>query len=78
MKGITQNKFYEITAFITVRKIPYDNILVKFPTKDVFPTLFFAFFFLKPELKQQKACFFQNLLEALSSWWNKLDGSCPG
>ena len=58
IKGIAQNKFYEITATIGVWKIPSDNILVKFPTKDAFPTLFFTVFFLKPKLKQQKVFFF--------------------
>ena len=58
IKGIAQNKFYEITATIGVWKIPSDNILVKFPTKDAFPTLFFTVFFLKPKLKQQKVFVF--------------------
>ena len=55
---MAQNKFYEITAIIGVWKIPSDNILVKFPTKDAFPTLFFTVFFLKPKLKQQKVFVF--------------------
>ena len=59
IKGIAQTKFYEITAITGVWKIPSDNILVKFPTKDAFPTLFFTVFFLKPKLKQQKVFFFR-------------------
>ena len=75
IKGIAQTKFYEITAITGVWKIPSDNILVKFPTKDAFPTLFFTVFFLKPKLKQQKVFFFQTPLEALSSCQIQLDGS---
>ena len=75
IKGLAQSKSYEITAIIGAWKIPSDNVLVKFPTKDAFPTLFFTVFFLKPKLKQQKVFFFQTLLEARSSCQIQLDGS---
>lgn len=53
-----------MAILIGIRKLPWDNMLVKFPTEDRFPTLLFTFFFLNHELTQQEACILQYLLEA--------------